>query len=168
MTEFIIALIAFLVVIVAILQMGWFCRAKVQTMIWSRANAGRLAIQDEFVLTATPFVGTWSNGPDGVPYTEDDRMVGADATPFMNVATRATSEPFNYPFYSPFYVQNNHLAEFMDLNAGDYSTTRGWAIGIDYREVPIDPVFQKLVLSQRSLIISSRTVLPPFTTKSVP
>jgi len=168
MTEFVIAIIAFVVIIAAILQMGWFCRAKVQTMIWSRANAGRLAIQDEYTVMPSTFVFTWTDGPDRVTYTEDDMVVGTDANQFMGVVTRASSTPVNYPFYTNFYIWNNHLAQFMDFNAGDYSTTRGWASGVDYREIPIDPVLQRLVISQRSLIISSKTVLPPFSTRSVP
>lgn len=167
-TEFCIALIAFVVVSVGLLQIGLFCRTKVETMIWSRANAGRAAIADEFSAVPTPFVGSWSDGADRYTYTEDDAPIPATADDFMSVASRALSRPFQYPFYTPAYIQNNAIAQFMDLNGGDYSTTRGWAVGVDFQEVPVDTAFQRLVYSQRYLIISSKTVLPPFNTRGVP
>jgi hypothetical protein len=167
-TEFCVALIGFIVVAVGLLQIGSFCRAKVETMIWSRANAGRLAIADEFSAVPTPFVGSWSDGGDRRSYTEDDTPTPATADDFMAVASRALSRPFQYPFYTPPYIQSNAIAQFMDLNGGDYSTTRGWAVGVDYQEIPVNTAFQRLVFSQRYLVIGSKTVLPPFNTRGVP
>jgi hypothetical protein len=168
MTEFCIALVAFLVVSVGVLQIGQFCRAKVETMIGARADAGRRAIADEFTAVPVPFVGTWTDGPDLHSYTEDDLPVPATADDFMSIASRALSRPFQYPFYTPSYIQNNAMAQFMDLNGGDYSTTRGWAVGTAYRQVPVNGAFQRLVFNQRHLLIGSKTVLPPFHTRGLP
>jgi hypothetical protein len=168
MTEFVVAIVAFVAIIAGLLQVGTLCRAKVETMIRSRALAGANAINNGYDPIPFPFVGTWSDGRDRLSYTEDDVVVPSSGDPFMAVATRAASTPINYPRYTPPYVQNNALADFIDFNGGDYSATRGWAKGIDFRDVEIDFAVQKLIVDQDVIVISSATYLPTFSTTTIP
>lgn len=73
MVEFMIGLVAALVLLAGLIQIGQLMHAHTRTMIAARANAGRLAIARTPPLSEiASFISDWVPGPDRRQHTHDD------------------------------------------------------------------------------------------------
>jgi hypothetical protein len=82
MVEFIVALVAALVVIAALAQIGAIGRLHSALMNNARRNAGALALLDTQTLAGPDYILNRTPGNDGARYTRDDGFLAASAADF--------------------------------------------------------------------------------------
>jgi hypothetical protein len=81
LVEFAVGLVALLILIAALVQIGAIARRDLRNILDARARAGAAALSDVYLAPVLPgprFIRDWSDGPDGSPYTRDDRPIFAN------------------------------------------------------------------------------------------
>jgi hypothetical protein len=76
--EFVVGLVAILIITAALLQIGTLVRADTRTLQEARADAGRDALGNEYFEPISPgprYIRDWGVGGDGNAYTRDDLPV---------------------------------------------------------------------------------------------
>ncbi len=80
--EFVVGLVAILILTAALLQIGTLVREDGRTLQKARAEAGAAALGSAYFAPVSPgpqYIRDWTVGPDGAAYTRDDRAVIGNA-----------------------------------------------------------------------------------------
>ncbi len=81
MIELTVGMLVVIVLAAIIYQLTTFVRAGHETAVFAREQAGALALQDYPYSVTADYIGDTGYGPDGKPYTRDDREDFALANP---------------------------------------------------------------------------------------
>jgi hypothetical protein len=79
--ELVISLVAFLAIVVALLQIGQLTSAHMLGLQEARARADALSLSDTYLLMLPNprYIQDWNPGPDGIAHTRDDQAIaGSD------------------------------------------------------------------------------------------
>ena len=144
MVEFMAGLVAILVILAGLIQIGQLTHARTRTMIAARMAAGQLAMAPTRPMSETALlISDWVPGPDQRRYTRDDMAL---------VTSNAVALPGKLAGWVP-NTPTNALATLGNSPnpAGDFFLVKGEASG----EVPILPIIQRLVYAHSTLEVES-------------
>ena len=79
MIEFVVALIAVMVLAAGLVQIGLLSKAHTDVMTEARTEAGEHAVTPVVGGTAPDYIEEWENGPDDVSYSADDESTDGDS-----------------------------------------------------------------------------------------
>jgi len=152
LVEFVVALVAILVLFAGVLQIGLLTSTRTQTMIDAREEAGQNAIAPLSVSPVPDYIENWQAGSDTRRYSADDVFTTANAADFSGqLVTYGHPEdlqswvPAN--LVSPLYQNPNPVSMF-GLVSGDASET-----------VPLLPAVTHLLYAADSIKIYSEVWL---------
>jgi hypothetical protein len=178
MMELLVGIIALVVILVGIVQLGEGGFQQLNTIFAALRDASQNAISGQASGTPYMMIQDWADGRDQLAYTADDQAVYVASSSFYNLARNALSEPVDYPAYAPYqqFGQYN-FASRLDPGA---MTTSGWAIpGLSSRDLTTGGVYeheqpdaqtpsvqfgdalQRLVYDSDKITVRSEVYLPP-------
>ncbi len=154
MVELAVGLVAMMVLLGALIQIGRLAHARTRTMMEARAAAGALGLGagNAFWPFGSEYIYNWHAGRDGRAYTRDDvRIIAVGAVSSVQAAVEASGmagvpEPPVNPFHS--------------LSAG-VNPAQDFALvhGSESESVDVLPVVRRLVYNQESIVVTSSTCL---------
>jgi hypothetical protein len=102
MVELMVGLVAVLVLLAGLTQWARLARAQTAVMSLARQEAGALAMQDlapgSTLASDATFVQEPDVGPDGKPYTSDDRLPAGNPVPFRSaIVDRSVPDEAGWP-----------------------------------------------------------------------
>ena len=90
--EFIVAIIAVIVLVAGMIQLGLLQKAHTDVMIEARENAGKHAITPVEGDETPDYVGSWTNGSDKVNYSADDEATDGDTADVQTIVNCANPD----------------------------------------------------------------------------
>lgn len=147
--EFVIALVAILVLVAGLLQIGRLTRVQLNALNEARADAARLAMADLYTrrVPGPQFLFDWDIGPDRARHSRDDipRPGDPGAVRLMILAHAKPDE-------LAVRVPNNPVSNLMNL----YPLIDGYALvqgRAEPRSVPLLPVMRHLIYDAEAIDI---------------
>lgn len=154
--EFVVGILAILIVLSAILQLNTLTREDTRTMLEARAAAGAAALSDDYFAPVSPgpsYLQDWQTGPDGNAYTRDDQPVRGNASLLSGgVITHM------HPDELDARVPGNPLSPLADSSQvlSGLGFVRGHASSAP---IPLLPVTRNLVFGRDSITLESQVFL---------
>jgi hypothetical protein len=153
MVEFLIALVAVLVLAAGLLQLTALMLAQSRTMTKARKDAGIAAVQPLVPLSSAKFIRDWEEGFDTVSYSADDRVVlSSAASQFENlfVEKASTAPGWAYVGLSP----SDRITPMRTILAP--SSFFGLVDGHSEETVPLLPAVQSLLYRKSGIRVESK------------
>ncbi len=141
--ELLIGIIAFLVLLSAILQITSLSNAMTETSRTARAEAGTRAMSDIETLYPASYIRNWQEGRDGKAYTRDDIEMGGGIGPANAILYYALPD-------SP----SPGTTEFAMENFPPYRSF-GLYRASDTRSVPLLPAVRELLYKKDAINVES-------------
>lgn len=93
MIEFLVGLVAVLVLIAGLLQVAELTMKHTDAMVEARLDAGETALSGLFPLSNPDYIESWNEGPDQIRYTTDDASSRGGSSEFTDsIANRAAAD----------------------------------------------------------------------------
>ncbi len=151
LVEFAVALIAVMVLLAGLIQIGQLSRARTATLIAARRNAAVLALGASAPPAgAVPVISSWMPGPDGRRYTHDDFAVGASNAMALPRLLAGMARLGSVPQAPP-----NAISRMAASGAAEFGLVRGDAADT----VPTLPVIRNLVYPRPEIELESEVWL---------
>ncbi len=151
--EFIVSLVAILVLAAGLLQLTALMVAQSRTMVKARKEAGIAAVQQVAASSDPDFIKDWEAGSDGVTYTADDTAdQSVAATDFNNVFVEKASTDDGW-----IYIEDSPSDLISPMRAlAAPSSFFGLVDGYDDETVSLLPAVQSLLYNKESIHVESR------------
>lgn len=157
MVEMLIGLVALVVLIAIMAQLGSLVQAQHESMRQARARAGALAFQPAPVSASARFIGATDVGEDGVPYTRDDVFRTGDPAAFQRaVFVTPAGEPNGWRLLDP----HPNQALMRVRNAENPAAVFGLLRGEASVSVTLLPAVRHLLYRRDSLQIQDAVWMP--------
>lgn len=148
MIEFIVGLVAILVLSAGLLQIASLTRAQADVMNESRRIAGEQSLLDMTTLEPAHFIQAMEMGPDNKKYTRDDTFTLADASTFRNTFINRTVE--NDADWA--YISRSGDEHFTQMrNTANPSIVFGMVQGESHQTVDLISAVQSLIYRAPSI-----------------
>lgn len=142
MVEFVVGIIAVLILFAGLMQIASLTKTHTDTMVEARRLAAEQAVIDMDTLSPSEYILQWRNGADGKPYTRDDEYGNADPGAFgerMVERASATAAGWDVIDLAP-----NDDISYLHNNP-DPSSSFGLVKGSAHGTVDLLPAFQKFI-----------------------
>jgi hypothetical protein len=156
MIEMVVAMVAILLLIVGLLQLGLLSHAHTQSMLEARERADASALNPDYqhMFSNPPYLQDWNPGPDGARYSVDDQPVSGPAQDIpAYVSTHALPTPLA-AWAGPNPVgdvhASAHVTDAMLFVEGESQSD----------PVPMYPLIRNLVVQNESIRMSHRVWMP--------
>lgn len=148
MIEFIIALVAILVLAASLLQIASLGRAHTEAMVNARREAATRALSPVSFLADAAYISDWEEGGDESRYTPDDEMVEDEGLSFQNmIVNRASPDDEGWDTYDE--VPQNPFSGLR--GTANPSSVFGLTSGEADETVPLLPAVQNLLYDADSV-----------------
>lgn len=157
MVEFLVGLVAVLVLLAGLLQIASLTKAETDTMIDARREAAEKAMSDPALLATADFVGDVLVGADGSTYSADDEH------------TTETSDDFISYIVEPSAGSASEWAIIDAVPSNSFTTIRSSAVpsyelgmvqGDASDSIPLISAVQKLIYDDDSIEVESEVWMP--------
>lgn len=157
MVEFIVGLVAVLVLFAGLLQVVSLTQARTETIVAARREAGQRAIAASANHMAPDYIRHVLEGPDRSRYSADDAHTLANPYLLQNVViSRAASDPSDWIVIDA--APNTALS---DLRANPNPITDfGFLSGRDSRTIEVIPTIRDLVYDANSITVETEVWMP--------
>lgn len=149
--ELVIALVALLVLVAALLQIGTLTDARMLGLQEARSRADTLALSDICIRVPPDpsYLRDWSPGPDGTLHSRDDQAQPGNDQPVVSEIVQPVR-----PVSLSQYLPGNRFASLdaPGLVIGEFDLVRGDATT---RNVPLLPATRRLLYDVESLSIDA-------------
>lgn len=157
MIEFLVGLVAMLVLVGFLLQLSSLGRAQQETLTDARRAAGRLAFMPIDTPGDPAYIGEWRAGPDGRTYSRDDFHLPANQGAFLQTFTDPiTTAPADEALMAA--LPHNPIGDLSGM------TTPVNGFGLFSRreseEIPLLPVVRHLLYRADSITLESEVWMP--------
>jgi len=149
MVEFVVAIIAVVVLFAALVQIGLLSKVDTDMMNKAREMAGEAVVAPVLGEPASDFIADWSKGDDEVNYSVDDEFSEADTFEFENHIVGYSHTADLFTKVGPNLVSG--------LLGNPYSVMNGMVQGESSKEVDLLPVIRDMVYAADSIKVK-RTV----------
>jgi hypothetical protein len=154
--EFVVGLVAILILTAALLQIGTLIREDSRTIQEARAEAGIAALSDTYFAPVSPgprYIQNWSTGPDRAAYTRDDQAILGNADLLAGGII-----PYARPDSLASFLPDNSLSPLADSSQvlSGLSFVRGYSSS---GPVPLFPITRKLIFGRDTLTVESSAFL---------
>ena len=153
MIEFVVALVAIVVIFVSILQIGLLGLARTEVMGEARREAGSMAMLDVISSPLPDYIEDWQAGPDTRTYSADDTIDHADG---YELATRIVA------YADPDELNNtlpNNVISRME-SSPEFEIGVGLLKGDDIETVPLFPAITHLVYDADEIRVEGEVWIP--------
>ena len=146
--EFVVGLVAVLVLLAGLLQVASLTKTHTDTMVQARRLAAELAMVDLDTASSPDYIRLWRDGQDSRSYTRDDQHSDADPGAFRDrLAARAAARSADWDIINS--ISGN---DFTPLHgAAAPASLFGLVQGADTRSVDLLPAFQHLIYDAPSI-----------------
>lgn len=146
--EFVVAIVAVIVLVAAMVQIGTLSKIHTDVMAEAREEAGKHAVESLVAGSEAPdYVGSVQNGPDGVNYSADDQ-----ASPGNTFDLQSRIVDYAHPGELNDAVGDNMVTE---VAASPNLAMDGFVNGHSSKTVQLLPVIQELVSASSSIEVKS-------------
>lgn len=151
--EFLISLVAILVLAGGLLQLTALMAAQSRTMVQARKEAGVAAVQQVAELSDPEFIKDWQAGNDAVTYTADDVAEASDAgDEFENLFVEKASTAGGWP-----YIEQSSSDKISPMRTlADPSACFGLVDGHHEEDVQLLPAVRSLLYDKESILVESK------------
>jgi hypothetical protein len=149
MVEFMVAIIAVLVLFAGLVQVGLLSKADTDVMVKARALAGEDVVNPTAGEPAPDYISERTKGDDDVSYSVDDESSDGDAFEFQNNIVGYAHNGDLFARVGPNLVT--------DLLANPFNVMNGMVQGESSKDVPLLPVIRDMVYADESIKVK-RTV----------
>jgi hypothetical protein len=140
--EFIVGLVAVLVLFAGLLQVATLTKKHTDTMVEARRLAAERAMTDLDAASNPDYISNWKPGTDRKPYTRDDIHSPADPGSFdSRIVDRAAEDALGWSIID--FIPRNPLADMH--GSGTPASEFGLVSGSDTRTVDLLPAVQDLI-----------------------
>ncbi|MBU0679440.1 MAG: pilus assembly protein [Verrucomicrobia bacterium] len=147
MVEFVVGIVAVLVLFMGLLQIAQLARKRTRAMLEAQAEAGMYSMSDELIiaLPGPQHIYDWDPGSDERPYSEDDSpILGSSAMINADIIRHARPDDLET------YAGGNRISSL--YHAPDFVTEIGLVHGEAKSEnIPLYPIIQHLVYRDESI-----------------
>lgn len=157
MIEFIVGLVALLVLFAGLLQVVSLTQARTEAQVSARRQAGLRAMTTSANRMTPDYIRYWTTGPDQSRYSADDVNTPASPSRLRSVVIdRTASDPSEWTVVDA--VPNN---AFSDLHANPNPISDfGFLRGTDSRRVDLIPTIRDLVYDADSITVEAEVWMP--------
>jgi len=156
MIEMVVGLLAMMLLMVGLLQIGRFSIAHNRAQLTARERADRQAIQPTYTppMAQPVYMRDWDEGVDGVRYTQHDVPV-LGAAPEVGTEILVHAHPAQVSAYTDSQPWNDLQASPQVMESLRF--VRGFARSA---EIPVYPLMQRLVVHDESLSMEQTVWMP--------
>lgn len=152
MLELMIGLVALMAIVAGLLQVASLTRARTDTMVEARAEAGRYSFGGLGLSERPQYIRNIDAGPDGRTYSYDDTRNLAGGGAFHDIIiSKATSSPDQWSIMSD--LRNTSFSELN--NSGNPVSTFGLIKGSSSESIPLSSAVRSLLYRADSIDIKS-------------
>ena len=157
LVELVVGLIAIMAVFAGLLQIMLLGRARSDTLLEARADAGETAMDPALLIQAPAFADDVLEGPDGASYSADDVISSGSPVPFMVTAVeRSAADPAGWQQIDA--VPNNAVSDLHNSAQPTYAFD--FVRGRSTRVVPVLGAAQHLLYNASSVRVEAEVWLP--------
>ncbi len=156
LAEMVVGLVAIMLLVVGLLQIGALSREHTKTLLDARAEADMLAMSPVHAehLMGPGFIQDWEEGIQGVRYTQKDRALPGDP---QSILSNVVDHALPPALYRAVGEQRVHrLSESLTVTDG-FEFVRGHSYG---ERVEMLPIMRRLVTPEESLRMEHEVWMP--------
>ncbi|MBN1669997.1 MAG: hypothetical protein JXR37_03125 [Kiritimatiellae bacterium] len=155
MIEFVVAIVAIVVLFAGLLQICRLCALHTETMTESRAEAGAYAMSDTYVLEGRgpDYIQDWKRGADRKRYSRDDRSSPADPS---RVAKEIVAHAHPGDLAARLGMNEISALRASKYPVNEYMLVRGYG---SRSAIDLVPVIRRLVYADDSVDVECETWL---------